>query len=519
MKSGKLTLLSNSFLLLLIAAAYALMSFWTPYGLDDWTFMAEWRDVNGDAGASPTACYNFWADIRLVDNGRLSNTLIPLFLLFSPWKELFPVITGCFVAFLIWGVARLSFPGRRISLLPLLLSWACVVFLLPWRNSLFIADYSINYIWSAAITMLFMLVVMRGEKKGWPPLLFALSLLLALIAGLWHEGFALATLGGFLLYTIFSRRRFAFQWWTVGIFYAGVTIVNFLCPGMLERADNEFGILGLGASLFTMIADFLPVILLALLIVGLSFSRSGRKRLRECRENPWFMIGIGIIVVGVLLSVLFVHQPRSAFWPDLMAIVLCIMLSEPLWSKVFSSSFRWYVGILLLSVALLPMIFAITEQYEYFKEAKTVEEKMEISPEGTVYHDLRSPSLATNLALRMPSHSLWATPYHYQALTNHTLKPFVAVVPTSFAENNWLDIAEPVKGDREFMRVGESIVLPFETDQKPEVVPLSVGLRSGVEVATAGMLLPFMSAEGIPYTYLQIYHVPVPEIASIKINP
>lgn len=505
-------------LLILIAAVYALMSFWTPTGLDDWMFMGEWNNVTAGKGFSFSSLYDFWATIRQGDNGRLSNTLIPVFLIYSPFRELFPIVTGLFVALIIWIETRLAF-NKHLTPFFFLLSWSAVIFLLPWRNNLFVADYSINYIWTAGITLLFMLLVMREEKRGWTLPWFIGAMFMALIAGLWHEGFALATLGGFLLYSLIAKKKFSIQWWTIGCFYAIVAVANYLCPGMLLRTGNELASLSPGTSWMSLAVDFMPVLLLVILLVGFLLFSAGRKRIHECCRNSWFIIASGIVIAGTLLSLLFVHQPRSAFWPDLMAIVMFFILTNPIWVRIYSSFFKYFIILLLLCLVAMTMGFALTEQYAYHQEAKLIIEEMGESSSGTVYYDLKTPSANTAVALKVPTHDLWVTSYTYEALQNFNRKPFPAVVPAVLGAQNWRDALIALPSDPDWYRVGEDFVGPFAAANGPGVVTLSLTLNSGEEIEAAGMILPFISPDGLPLAYLKIYGVAAPEIKGFQILP
>lgn len=508
----------NICLLIFIAALYALMSYWTPVGLDDWMFMGEWHNLTTDNSFSFSKLYNFWLTIREVDNGRLSNTLVPVFLIYSPFKEIFPIITGLFVALIIWLVSRLAFNKSGAPFFTLLV-WTTVILLLPWRNNLFVADYSINYLWTAGITLVFMSIVMRRENLGWTFPWFITAMFLALSAGLWHEGFALSTIGGFLLYSLSTKRKFSVQWWLIGCFYALVALANYLCPGMLTRTRNELAALGPGFSWAAITIDFLPVLLLIILFVGLLLFPAGRRKITECSRNPWFFITPGIVITGSLLSILFVHQPRSAFWPDLMAIVMLFILTESLWVRIYKSFYKYFFLLLLLCIAGVTMGSALVEQYAYHREAKVILDKMSQSNSGSIYYDLKTPSKNTILALKMPSHSLWVTPYTYKALRNFNHKRFPAVVPAFLGDKNWRDFLTPLALNSEWNGAGDGFISQYELPDEPEVATLSVILNSGEEVEAAGMLLPYLSPDGTPLVYLKIYGIPSDKIKGFRILP
>lgn len=499
-------------ILLLIAFLYALMSYWTPLAYDDWMFMAVWRDVNGDRPLSLTALYDFWREIRQYDNGRIANTLAPLSSMISPWKELFPVITGILAAGIIAFTSFFSF--RKVSAFFLSICWVAVFFLLPWRNSIFVADYSLNYIWAAVITMAFMLYVVKCEKTGWNIYNFLLVLILAFLAGGWHEGFAVSTLAGFFIYTL-VKRKFSAQWYITGIFYAAVTIAFYLCPGMLLRTETQLGVKMTGGNLIKLCFDFLPLILLAGLILITALVPSLRRLLRQAWQNCWFVIGLGIVIVGTLLSVLFTHFPRSAFWPDLNAIIMIFILTKPIWEKLAKSAFGSYVALLSIGACLVPMTYALVWQRKLWQESEVILSKMQKSESGTVYHDIIKSSDVPPLTLKLTNFPAWVTDFHYTTLREYYGKPFVAVVPSMLEKAEISKDGIRLEGNANAVKIGDSIILPYKTET-PETKEVDLKLMDGSEIAAECLSLPYLSPYGQPLTLLEIYGVPVFEIKGVS---
>lgn len=518
-------------ILILIAVLYALMCSLTPLALDDWSFMAAWQEVNGDKPLSLSTLIDFWKEIRLYDNGRLANTLSPLSTMFSPWKDLFPVVTGLMVSLIVAFTAYFSFStpiksshGSLTSfryqwLAPLKLSlvWMAIFFMLPWRNGLFIADYSLNYIWTCAITMTFMALVINCENSHWSVLTFILSLVLAFFAGAWHEGFAVATLAGFLLYTIIrgigrDGKRFSVQWYLIGVFYAAVTLTFCLSPGLLHRSSKEFAMAPLGSNIFKLFFDFLPV-LLCLLLLFLNWVLPGfRKYIWEAWRNPLFVIASGISFTGILLSLLFTHQPRSAFWPDIMAIIMIMILTRPLWNKLTVSRFNPYFTVLAISCCLVPMVYILVWQRKLLSESDSIIADMRSSESGTVFKDIIRAEDLPFITMKMTNQGAWITEFHYSSLGKYFNKPYPAVVPANL-ENINIDILERTS-DSEVIKSGDSFLIPHAVDIS--TIPLEVTLNNGKQIEAIALMLPFMPSDGTPMTYINIYKIPTADISEIK---
>ena len=121
-----------------MAALYALLSFFTPYYLDDWTFMGNWRDDAANQGFSWAGWWRYYTYIRGYDNGRIANALSPISTMFSPWKDIFPWVTGLLVALSAVMLQRLATGSR--SVLYLSICWILMIVGLPWNDTIFVRD-------------------------------------------------------------------------------------------------------------------------------------------------------------------------------------------------------------------------------------------------------------------------------------------------------------------------------------------------------------------------------------------
>lgn len=413
------------------------------------------------------------------------------------------MITGVAVAFILLFIVRFSFSDGKCTLFRLSIAWAAAVFLLPWRNALFIADYSINYIWTAAITMGFISYALSCEKAGWSLWRLILGLVWAFIAAGWHEGFALASVAGLLLYTLSSRsRRYSLQWWILGVFYGGVAVANYYCPGMLHRTESELGEVSIGMSLSSLLVDFAPLIITIVAISFYAVVPRLREGLGKAWHSPYFVIGAGVVLVGTFMSILFVHQPRSAFWPDIMAIVMFIILTRHIWIKIGESAYRNYLSLVFLACAFIPTAFALQQQYGLYLEGREVEAKMESSESGVVYHDIDSPGRLNLLALKIPSYSLWHTAFNSQAWKRYTKKSYAAVVPTDLSDKKAYDNPETLSADGNYIKINEHILYVGRPSDEAEVIPISITLKDDQRIEFLATAIPYLAPNNRIYTYL-----------------
>lgn len=122
------------------------------------------------------------------ENRRLANFVMMALAALPRWVG--GMLSGAAVGYIVYRGARLADISRR----PLALSvWtAAVVLGLPWYDQLYLTDFQLNYTWAAAIMLAYASRLLKADtgRRGRVPALFGLALLL----GVWHEGFGVPCL-------------------------------------------------------------------------------------------------------------------------------------------------------------------------------------------------------------------------------------------------------------------------------------------------------------------------------------
>ena len=419
-------------LALIIAGIYTAVSWLTPYYLDDWTFMGNWRDdARGDHSFSTDAWWRYYTFIRGYDNGRISNALSPLSTMFSPWKEIFPFLTGIALA---WAMVVVQFfvspssPSSRLPHSPLWLSltWLLMILFIPWRDTIFVRDYSLNYIWSAAITLSLLLLLAR---KRWLP-----AALLAVLAGGWHESFAVATICGLALLLVVRGFKVSPRFYIVLCIYAASTMVFMLSPGMTGRMAYYVGDIQYFPSWRNYI--ILPVLLLSCAV--LLCSPRGRRCIGEVALSDAGLVAIGIILSGYFIAVCAANTPRSFFWPDMAAIALELMLARSFCFRmvggVREKALRRGLAFTVAALCIAQSVSVIVWQARYKQQDDRIMALLNESRSGTVFYDLSLPLHPPKYTMGMPAGHLWRNPWHYRALISFYNTPVIGVVPTSLRQ-------------------------------------------------------------------------------------
>lgn len=494
-------------LALLMAALYSILSLITPLYLDDWIFRGNWRD--DIAGGHEVFSFSYWWDFfqytRGYDNGRIANMLDPIFTMFSPWKELFPYINGILVALTAVLLVKLSVPcSKRNSVALLVVAWALMIIGLPWRDTLFVRDYSLNYIWSGAITLFFLYIVRKGEREGWGRGLFALSILLAFLAGGWHEGFAVPTLCGIALLIVIRKFRFSNTFYIIITVYLFSAFLFMLSPGMIGRIKSS-----LGDSVPLLIyRHFFIIFLPALLIIFNAFSKIGREILVRAFKSDLFITGVGVLISGLFIAVMASRTPRSFYWPDMAAIAITLYLLSG-WINRVSKLVKYVVAGVLVVMCSLQVGAAIYWQGLYTRDWEAVMSGFETSETGTVFYDSPNPPHAPRYTLGIPYAEAWRSPWHLSLFQSYVMTPTVGVVPTALRDAR-LGEATPLRhspGTPPVSLYKGYLISSYECLDttsafiSPAFRDVKATMPDGIETSGTYVAVPFVTERGDTLTY------------------
>lgn len=489
-------------LALLMATLYSILSLITPLYLDDWSYMGNWRDDLGNKGLSISALVENALYVRGYDNGRIPNMIAPLESMFSPFKDLFPILTGVLLSLSIVIVQR--FAGRLQSVFELSVTWVAFVLFLPWKDTLFENIYAFNYIWAAAITLFFLWFLRKGEKRGWTPSIVILSIILAILAGGWHESMAAATLCGLGLLILVRKFRFSNRFYIIVTVYFVSAVFFMLSPGMLNRMANSIG----NATHILSYRHFVVIFAPAILIILNLFSVRGREILMSALKSDIVIVGIGIVIAGTAIGVGAANVPRSFYWPNMAAICVSLYLILK-WKSGLSKSFKYVVAGVLVVMCSLQVGAAIYWQGRYTRDWEAVMSGFETSETGTVFYDSPNPPHAPRYTLGIPYAEAWRSPWHLSLFQSYVMTPTVGVVPTALRDAG-LGEATPLRhapGTPPVSLYKGYLISPYERLDttsafiSPAFRDVKATMPDGVETSGTYVAVPFITERGDTLTY------------------
>lgn len=500
--------------LLTIAVIYSLLAWHTPLGLDDWMFMGVYHDHNGPGNAFDIGAWiDYIAELRANDNSRISNMMSIFTTTIEPWCGFSQLLTGPVVAFILYMILRLTRittgRGRVAAIL-----WIAMVIFLPWRDSLLVRDYTLNYFYSGAISLLFIGVVLRQERRGWSVTGILLTAVLAIVAGGWHEGFSLPLCAGMVVWTLVKRFRMSRGWYVVGVAYGVATLAFALSPGLLHRAGVQVSASQVNFNYKFWADNLLTGLTLCLLIASMCLQR-GRRHMAPLTRNPLFVIMAVAMVTGLAMNFMIRHFPRMSFWPSICSMIV-LMLYFRAWIEV--NCRRLWAGIMAVACYMACVahgVVSVMWQIRLDREADDIVAQFDTGTD-TVFYDIVEPDTFPVYTLYFPEKKLWVTPFNYFAMCNYYKHDSMAVVPRALRDADEGNSTR-LEGNLGVMAKDGALwgMLPDDlaTMDNPTV---NVTLRDGTVLCDRlCLILRYTGEDGKKRHYMKIFKLPVEQIRGV----
>ena len=259
----------------------------------------------------------------LTGNGRFGDMAGNLLLAQAPmWllASLSALMEGLFYLMAI----KISFP-RKSAVMARLLVLAVIMFAFPWWDSFFLFVCRINYIWTAALTMLSLYMTLFRQKElkvSWCWVLVPV----ALMAGWGHEACGMPTAAGLCLYFYYGRSLSSLpktsRWILIALIIGGVLSITSPCSytrlGSDNTADDPIVVLLLKTSF---------IALALILAIGATYCcKSVRKKLTDLCRTPWIVFASASISSMLFVAVGGIVGRSGLFSQMFGLIAICILI-------------------------------------------------------------------------------------------------------------------------------------------------------------------------------------------------
>ena len=317
---------------MLMALGCALMALFTPYNHDDLHYRLVFLPA-GSNGAdisgfpSPAVYFDFVRNHYLESNGRLGDKLLPLALLLPKW--LFSLLTGL-AAYVILDAAR--FISYRLTGNCMRILCATLLLLsLPWYNLMFTGAFSVNYLWGGALCLIAFsyMTGIKVARSRWGRVAVCL---LMLVAGSWHEGYAMVVGAG--VFVIFAMRRFRpgrANWLYWALWVCGAALVV-LAPSSWDRMDASGSDFAVDRLLDSCAFAYFNIALLYIPLMALALPWR-RFRRRAGGETLSLLVGVCVMqIVNLYVIARTYWAPRITIFSSLFvlpALLLALKMLIP----------------------------------------------------------------------------------------------------------------------------------------------------------------------------------------------
>ncbi len=410
--------------LLFIAVIYAAMSLLTPLVFDDMQFRSIFVHSMRSDGLK-----GFWegytgyiSTLFMEDNIRLSNCL-DVFSVLSPASDaVFGILAGIAAAAMYWLCARFI-AGDKPDWRAVALVWLGGTLFLPWRDMMFVNIFYANYVFGALLLFAFWWALQA--LKTLP------SIALAIALGWWHEGFAVAALGGMAFVTLKWRFRPGRLMWLCAVLVFASAAAAMCCPGMLSRMGLENSRMAMSHGLVKVaVNNCLVIVMLGLMAIMLLRSR-WRAVLSKVLVSDNAVFFLGAALAGAMLCLFIRSNPRTGFAPQLCSLIVIGMLMHGIH---FSRRLITVFASAALVLCLAHGAYACYWAHRFDVQHRELVQAVKDSDDGTVYSDIIMPEdCPTQLTLNFPIHNAWVSDYHYMCLNRELPQKqgSIAVVPTA----------------------------------------------------------------------------------------
>ena len=370
MKSGDKTV----YLILtgILSALFAWMFFLMPVCADDiWYLSAS----TGNPGSmeyfltTVATCADHW----MWDTGRLANmATAPFLALFPRWVFTAVSGAGVWALFLLGpGLCRAGWISLRSAI------WILViVFVLPWLEYLFTVVYCSNYIWAAALGLLFLRLFLRDAPATGIWRIAGLTLL-SYIAGWWHEGLSVPMAVALGVYFIVIGKCPSRRQWIMGVALSLGILTILAMPAFRAMTVAREALLIKSTLLETLmnifVFDCFFYLLAAATLAALVLKKIRRRLLAEKDDFAFVALTLAFGAVATAIYLRYYNGARTGVFAQLIC-ALGLLRLLPVFGKVPAGRWlRWIAFGLAWILSLGSMVQAVRVQTVLVREYHDIE--------------------------------------------------------------------------------------------------------------------------------------------------
>lgn len=369
--------------LVIVAIAFFLLSYLTPYQKEDLAYMANYYEIAGNRNTelNISAFCEYFKYHFHEENGRLSDKLIPLTIGLMP-KWLFSCLTSLMTISMFWfSCLIIRKRNRNVGFNCAVTVISALVLILPWHEWMFVGSYSLNYLWGAGMSLPCVYYYVYQNEIHTHKWIVRLIIPLTFISASMHEIFGVTMTCGFIIWLLLNKNKICKQ----RIFQILASALGMLLPlsspAFWNRVDATYAdIVSKKILLFEPFTFYIFIVLL------LIFTFKNKKR-KDFFYHLILPFTITLINWIIFLKVGTFNGGRSFFVGHIYSIIGILQI---LFHAKFINRIKLETSItsIILSVFIIICIcIALSANYKYSKEMKRVTNLFVSTNSSTVFYN------------------------------------------------------------------------------------------------------------------------------------
>lgn len=374
-------------LLLVSAAIYGLFSYFTPVQMDDFMFLRDYLDHNGgNASFTIDGLINNAKFLRDTDNSRLPNILWPVYGMFTS-KWILALILGIAMGVVLYIGAKIT-SDKPLTPCWFILFWGFCIGMLPWRGGMLTGVFASNYFISSALILsyLYLLPPVGSDLTAWKKRAWC-AIIVALLAGMSHEGFSIPVLTGLIFYAGIKKFRMPTFWWICVSVLAIGAIWLVTAPGMwlrLHMLDDSQSVIKFDIKIY---GPNLLAFCLMILSTGVCICRHRwRIYLKNLFLRQNFTVCFVAAIMAFGLSVRAGMSLRALWAVELFSLICFVSILREM--NVFGSRMLKFIGIVGFVLIMIFYANVIFWQKRINSQHDEIVAMISSSKFGTAYYDV-----------------------------------------------------------------------------------------------------------------------------------
>lgn len=419
----------------ILSILFGIMIAITPRSVDDIWYLENSMGHKGSWDYFWSTVLNCWQHWQY-DTGRLSNmAAAPFLALFPQWIYAALTSIGIWITYLGGPIlSKSNFFSYSAAV------WIVVItFIFPWFDFMFGIIFSINYVWTIALAVIYFYWFFKDYDKQTLSLLQKILLfVLSFILGWWHEGFSVPLIAAIATYFII-RKKFPDRTrllMITGLFLGILMIV--IMPAFWVQIHSRDSIMIKSVLWETLVGTvFICMFYLYLLIFIISICQANVRNELTQNRNRLLAFFSAILIYGIIGSAIYFKYytgPRVGCYVQIISSfgLICIVKffrTPRFLNKAYLKTSAVYITFLFSAVNLLSSIVIQQKLTNEFHDVMSLYSKSIISNDGVVFYDQTQRQLG--LDLFKPSYKVLNTPYGLK----HGLE-YAKIIPKSLENFN-----------------------------------------------------------------------------------